>query len=171
MDIFDFEVRVQKGILRPRVKNPSVAFVKEPPEKLLHYLIVSESSPVSSEVFQEPQVNHDVSDSSSDKLLSESPTHHADAATAHAKAARADNAPVDEEECNKQRSAQGYFPEGYNDSDHSPQRRAFTLLRKTMLGWYKHSLNKSFLCHLCLAYGEDWHSYVPRRRPDSISRT
>jgi len=52
MDIFYFEVRVQKGILR-RAKNPSVAFVKEPHGKLLHRLMVSESTQVSLEVVQE----------------------------------------------------------------------------------------------------------------------
>jgi len=49
------------------VKNPSVAFVKEFPGKLLHRLMVSESTPVSLEVVQETQVNDDVSASSSEK--------------------------------------------------------------------------------------------------------
>ena len=173
MDIFDFEVRVQKGILR-RVKNPSVAFVKEPPEKLLHHLMVSESMPVSLEVVQEtqvnedvsaslsekPQVNHGVAESSNDNISAESPTHHADEATAHTKAARVDDAPVDEEEWNK-RLAQGYFPEGYDDSIHSPQRRAFNLLRKAMLGWYKHNLNKSFLRY-------NWHTSLSVSIPAAL---
>ena len=89
MDIFDFEVRVQNGILR-RVKYPSVAFVKEPPGKLLHRLMMSESTPVSLEVVQEiqvnddvsasssekPQVNHGVAESSRNNISAESPTHH-----------------------------------------------------------------------------------------------
>jgi len=105
MDIFDFEVCVQKGTLE-MVKNPSVAFVKEPPGKLLHRLMVAESTPISSTVGGSRgtpvQVsNEDITDSVSEKVPAESTTHHADAATAHANAARADDAPVNEEEWNK----------------------------------------------------------------------
>lgn len=35
MYIFDCEVRVKRGILK-NVESPSLAFVKEPPGKLLH---------------------------------------------------------------------------------------------------------------------------------------
>jgi len=43
-----------------------------------------------------------------------------------------------------------YFSEDYDDSEQSPHRRSFTLLRKAMCRWYKHNLNKSFLCYLRL---------------------
>jgi len=45
MDVFDFEVRVKRGILK-NVKSPSLAFVKEPPGKLLHRFMASERVPV-----------------------------------------------------------------------------------------------------------------------------
>ena len=40
MDIFDFEVRIKRGILK-NVDSPSLAFVKEPPGTLLHRLMSS----------------------------------------------------------------------------------------------------------------------------------
>jgi len=101
MDIFDFEVRVQKGILK-RVKIRIVAFVKEPPGKLLHCLMVAESTPVmfTVEAVKDLQFNsnEDGTDSASEKVPVESTTRHADAARANVKAARADDVPIDEEE-------------------------------------------------------------------------
>jgi len=73
---------------------------------------------------------------------------HADAATAQAKAARVDDAPVDEDEWNK-RAAHGYFPGGFDASENSPQRRAFSFMRQAMLRWYKRNLNKCF-CVTCI---------------------
>lgn len=42
---FDFEVSVKRGSLK-NVESPSLAFIKEPPGKLLHRLMLSESVPV-----------------------------------------------------------------------------------------------------------------------------
>jgi len=45
MDIFDFEDCIKRGILK-HVESPSLAFVKEPPGKLLHRLMSSERVPL-----------------------------------------------------------------------------------------------------------------------------
>ena len=164
MDIFDFEVRVKRGILK-NVKSPSLAFVKEPPGKLLHRLMASERVPVTTtEVeFEDSSSIESASAGSPSTCPADDPTvaplDQAAAATAQAKAARADDAPVDEDEWNK-RAAQGYFSGGFDASEQSPHRRAFTLLRRAMLRWYKRNLNKSFLRYLHLTYGPDWHSLL-----------
>jgi hypothetical protein len=177
MDIFDFEVRVKRGIIK-HVKSPSLAFVQEPPGKLLHRLMSAERAPVItterdgevvSALKSTPlKISPPIKDPSSDDSTapkdpvtdpSTAPDEHADAATAQAKAARADDAPVDEDEWNK-RAARGYFPGGFDASENSPHRRAFSLLRQAMLRWYKRNLNKSFLRYLHSTYGPDWHSLL-----------
>ena len=116
--------------------------MKEPPGKLLHRLMSSESVLVVAMVVD----GEDKSSSGStpkvatSELLTEDPSDeptgvpldHADAAIAQTKAAQADDDPVDEEKWNKQ-AAQGYFPGGFDASEQSPQQQSFTLLRQAML--------------------------------------
>ena len=212
MDIFDFEVRVKRGIIK-HVTSPSLAFVQEPPGKLLHRLMASERTPVISTVIDDEDVScpkcplsdveratvgsteiYDADSAALKRPSSESsppskdpssqpsvspsqteapavessadPENHADAATAQAKAARADDAPVDEDEWNK-RAANGYFPGGFDASENSSQRRAFSLMRMAMLRWYKRNLNKSFLRYLHSSYGPEWHSLLRSSIPEA----
>ena len=66
----------------------------------------------------------------SEVLCSASPQ--GDVSTGQAKAARADNAPVDEDEWNT-RAAQGVFLDGFDSSLFSPHRRGFDAIRKLMM--------------------------------------
>ena len=68
---------------------------------------------------------------------------HDDASTAQAKAARADDAPVDEDGWNA-RAAQGTFPDGYDNSLFSTQRRGFDAVRTLMMRFYNRNLHNSF---------------------------
>ena len=52
--------------------------------------------------------------------------------TGQAKAAKADDAPVDEDEWNT-RAAKGIFPAGFDSSLFSPHRRGFDAIRKLMM--------------------------------------
>ena len=93
---------------------------------------------------------------------------HADASTAQAKAARADDAPVDEEEWNLRAAASAFetFPSGMDTSMFSPHRKAFNVLRKGMLRWYNKNLRKSFTRYLVQSYGTRW----PKLRSEKMSK-
>ena len=76
-----------------------------------------------------------------------------EASTAQAKAAKADDAPVDEDEWNA-RAAQGIFPDGFDNSLFSPQRRGFDAVRKLMMRFYNRNLRHSFVRYLKQRYGK-----------------
>ena len=97
--------------------------------------------------------------------------HHADAFTAHAnKAARADDAHVDEEqELNLWAAAAAVqtFPSGMDTWMFSPhQHKAFNVLRKGMLKWYNWNSRQSCVCYLVQTYGTIW----PTLRSEPLSK-
>ena len=87
---------------------------------------------------------------------------HDDAASAQAKAARSDDAPVDEDEWNA-RAAQGIFPDGFDNSPFSAQRRGFDAVRKLMMRFYNRNLRNSFARYLKQTYGRDWDELRTRK--------
>ena len=87
---------------------------------------------------------------------------HGDAASAQAKAARSDDAPVDEDEWNA-RAAQGIFPDGFDNSPFSAQRRGFDAVRKLMMCFYNRNLRNSFARYLKQTYGRNWDELRTRK--------